>query len=1226
MNRRTCRSASFHLTLEKFELVEYCLAVAGVRVSNPLSCGESVLSVTLEFRLLSGDPMTPLRNYPLYKKRICRSIRVGLVLGGAAAGLSICRAAEKLGILQQLDNWAVTKAKLFAAIAGIQTDAGGSASVGGSFLLVAVACALAGLKLARSQAVVDLIFSRLFGAFDTSTLEPVRFPRPAIAHTGDSNGPALPWFDPKVWESAGRKAAWARAQNWLNESLLISEDDARFQSTFEWAIVVGPIGAGKTRFTDELARCFARRVIFGDHRPKKFGSWHDRLHGWGAPARLRAGSYFRRVIHRPRDEDLWDGGRLSATFNGDAGLVARLKEWRPRAPTLVLLDEASQDAARLSIDIFNASREWFQYPVRLLIIHHVIPDKLEISRPRHKSGWQSGIFGFSAPPIFVGADMALTTRELRGALGRAYPAINRDDYTVGVLLAVTEGNPLLFELACEELMAGRPLDKINRSDLLRNKVRRLIKSLKEQDVGSVEELKTLAVATLIDGLGRERLSEAGFVIPDPERLRNALRYEDDRDIVQGVRPKVIGHTFVRAVIEDPRYLGSPTSLAREIVDATWRISPAKAIRALELWIGIGRDFDRGAVADDSILLAFSDGPSSSDTRIDPVDVAIAFARWVICSPEKSLEVAARSILRLNPLQAFEALQRIYVVLQEPGAYGAQAFAIVAALLDRATAVQSEEAPRQQLDISLVTALLERIRAIGIDERWILDQSIDEVPIFLMFAQSIARLRWQQETLAGQLVTVLSNSDDLRAVRTLSGEFDWSIGASRLILLGITSSWLLAAPDQDRSTERRAALAEFIRECIPYWDGKDVPPSVDMLAAAESIAADTDPADQDRCLAGCFAFVSYIASKRLDGATAERTALYLTALIDASWRGDREFELEEVTAWRMVAFANHLQHASREKTRAAAERVTHIVDARWRGDREFELAETQAWSLLARAYALQNSTLDKSQRASERVTSLIDARWRGDREFELAEVKALALIAQQKGLQYATDEARAFAEQVTKLVDAHWRGYRNFEQEEAQGWRMAAHADGSKHATDLSLAAAKRVTRQVDARWRGDRTFELIEVNAWRSVARTYADQGAALQTQEAAKRVTHIVDARRRGDREFELQEATVWRMVAHATCGNHATRDETCAAAGRVSRLVGERWRGDRAFELEEAKAWGLVAYANSLLRATAKESVAAAHRVTDLVNAHWRGDSEFEQLETRAWNCAKSWPHDGA
>jgi len=302
---------------------------------------------------------------------------------------------------------------------------------------------------------------------------------------------------------------------------------------FAWTVVTGQSGAGKSRIVTEVALQLDR--TFG---PAKLSSRRHALIRRVAWIHEEV-PFLRRNLDHP-----WDVGKVTS-WRKDF-----LKDWLPRKPTLLVLDDAEAGLAAKVIGALGARAGSFRKPVRLVFVGQTLPMDLQL-RWEGEHIRDSGLGNFALPPPTVRQNGELaqhlpTLRAFVAAIETIYPDNKRKkiwnqlgkDTAFQLLAKITEGNPLLVELVVDDLADGRTLADIHgREDILARRAHQVVRNLERAglcppgaDRRSQAELerRALAVATLADGPEWGRWIEA---VSEPNRPFRA-----DRDTFRAAFP------------------------------------------------------------------------------------------------------------------------------------------------------------------------------------------------------------------------------------------------------------------------------------------------------------------------------------------------------------------------------------------------------------------------------------------------------------------------------------------------------------------------------------------------------------------------------------------------------------------------------------------------------------------------------------------------------------------
>ncbi len=643
----------------------------------------------------------------------------------------------------------------------------------------------------KARRLVGLIADRLFPPFDTDlfrpigrsgALDPLWLP-PLGADPGMK---PLPWIPPPP--DSPRRAVWDTLIAFLSNHV----GDGRFDifgyrrvpfARFRWLVVTGQPGAGKTRIATEIARARARREVMGDSQTHD-GPFGEDLKRESRIARrrltlgawLRRASPFARQLEPAapglRDGSPWDGADpwdagwvVAASGSGpilhvqstqfDEGVLARLRAWRPRRPTVLVLDDprpgksGTSGAAGQVIGALLSGETGYRHPVRLIIVSQTLPVELGLKTAPIDCTWSAGPRGFAEAVLALGIAAPLSAGEVRrmfGALKLSHRTSGwkPTDENVGRLLRRAHGNPLLVCLALQQIQRRLPDDGIPSSAvLLLDRAQRIVEALEAAGVGTAGHLRSIAWATLV--AGAETMAEApseavlgGWSLFEPAALEAVpnLGLIWPSPAPPRVQPEPIGDAFVQLVLSDRL---CDTATRRRVVASAWRASPLAMLAAMRrsaAWQAIpsatgpavGTDSGQDAVAAELRL-----GPPP-DADLDEIDVALAYVaaairigrqEWdagEVPRPGPPLAAALRHIRALPPYHAASSFVRLVDLLDVPNAVaivrGRAALLCICTTLRRG--LQDENAWRAPDEAGSALAAL--TRALRLLHRWGADPS------------------------------------------------------------------------------------------------------------------------------------------------------------------------------------------------------------------------------------------------------------------------------------------------------------------------------------------------------------------------------------------------------------------------------------------------------------------------------------------------------------------------
>ncbi len=508
------------------------------------------------------------------------------------------------------------------------------------------------------------IHDTFLASFNYDVLTPVTdVHRPDREAERQSRFVTLPWL---LGVSGARRHAWGLLERWAQ--------DGAFQRTGHFwntrplvpvsiQVLAGRAGSGKSRMAYEFCRHLARRDLLGGDKPSAGTGW--KLAAWGR--RVLAG-------FDTRPDDPWDAAILRPLRPSVGGHLVQaaklLSGWRPRRPTILLLDDPIPGQTSAIVGALN-NGAGFKHPVRLIITNQTVPGDSgfawEALKSIGKGAWTFAGEITPDPPIILPPDawftaeetttLALGSRVVETAGVRLKQHAVRRQIEDGTLFAVTKGHPLLVQLALEWLREKGNLAGVSSELLTQERAKRILNALAVAglEVGTITKL--LAVSTLIGGATEEQLRSSGLnfsTLPDRNQIKACFPSDTltrtEAGWLPAVRPDMVGDAFVDVVASD---LGP--AAAKDIVAAAAAINPAALLRARR----------RSRRASGEIEKAMG-AINWAKTGLAPLTVAHALCEAaIICQPDDrplsttesrlSMRNEARAIIDMLPWQDASAL-------------------------------------------------------------------------------------------------------------------------------------------------------------------------------------------------------------------------------------------------------------------------------------------------------------------------------------------------------------------------------------------------------------------------------------------------------------------------------------------------------------------------------------------------------------------------------------------
>ncbi|MBM3344390.1 MAG: hypothetical protein FJY56_20100, partial [Betaproteobacteria bacterium] len=476
------------------------------------------------------------------------------------------------------------------------------------YVIAVFAVPIAGFIYQKSPLARRLDFL-LFAPFDRKTLGPI----------GAATG-ILQWHVPA---SGGLHDAWTNLRQWVTHGAveerwklewLMSEPD--LGKPFDWTLLVGAGGIGKTQLAKELGRQLALRDVLGDKVPTAKGLARAKRH-FNALA-----AWWRRVVPycAVAAADPWDAALIGKRGEPHATSTEnQLKEWTPRRPTLLILDDPLIGVSRKIIEALEGHKSEFWYPVRLIIVNTVVPSDLLVEPDPRGTGWSvSGANELAFKPVIL-PEQHFDVATVEAILARGYWAVEKETPILRsgadlraihakhlpTLVNAVEGSPLLIALAVSWLGAGdrsllqllgtanlgdverdlfsdrKGLKELVQHRLMKERVTEYYRRYEAIDGDASAALRvSVACATIADGVSRRYASEKLQLELAESKLRRAFPFVEAGaiDPIPPLRPWLLGEHLVRVLKED-LWSVNPEALDQLIQNA-FEANPRGALKAL----------------------------------------------------------------------------------------------------------------------------------------------------------------------------------------------------------------------------------------------------------------------------------------------------------------------------------------------------------------------------------------------------------------------------------------------------------------------------------------------------------------------------------------------------------------------------------------------------------------------------------------------------------------------
>ncbi|MDL2330020.1 hypothetical protein LJC71_09840 [Desulfosarcina sp. OttesenSCG-928-A07] len=1021
--------------------------------------------------------------------------------------------------------------------------------------------------------VVNPLYARFLEEFDDATFHPMSRAKAYDALWGADVGGEDAYALPFVLPQKGRLfIAWVKLRQMVAAGVeraeKVKKEQNSEQSMFGWGLVVGPSGIGKSRLAVELARHLRCETRFDDpikENPLPSSRWKRRL--------VKFSSWWRVQVRGDfcDPEDPWDTGWLrptsesipsgrtrdkkkkkqTETFTAHdtrtrvAGELAKgLEKWRPRRPTLILLDDPHQGDTSAAINIFQENAKAYRHPVILLIVSHEVPSDLRLCKTRStgKDIWehQGGFAGMLGYPIDLGVTQWFSPQEIRRIVAHAPPPKitigNNRDEDIAKFIKKTTGHPFLVELGFDGLRQGIPLENISRKVLLAERVKRIKEAFDRYGLKKDNDREIMMVAT-IAGSRDQPVTLAAFkeeyagISFDTEALCNLFPHEARENLLHAIppiHPAIIGEAFVRALSQEI----SPFSLKNAVAKA-WKMNADETL---------GFSLRVGFIENDPLSEAISVPPEN--LGVDPAVLVAVYAKAGILLPLEGrpgttrhnqamamTQKAKHYIARLSDEKREQALDDL-IFLPVPGARATYQWVRIEAWWELTQILLAKYIGAETFSAAVFSQRLEAIQKIARENigrfrtlpgsmadglrHTLLACDGDRLREICLVVHSVYKKQGRCRAVYFWFARALSGSDHLHHC------FKKAYGDDDAALMQAVIFHTRSAEDFSRflqhilsglshyplSRNRKLAGIHIIKQ-LCRWDlpkensghFHQLINDLNTIAQAITMPGASRPVPQKTGLAA-YQHLGYIAER-----------------IAASFSEDRDFQYALAITWKHYAWAASF----REDVDLCKDCVEHVsgISVRFPEDGDFQRELAETWRHYAYA-ASCSEDVDLCKDCVEYVNG-ISALFPEDRDFQYQLAIAwryYAFAAANAGNLALCKECLACVEKIS----ARFPEDRDFQFELAETWRVYAYAAACSEDVDLCKDCVEYVNG-ISVRFPGDQDFQYELARTWRHYAYAAAKADNLTLCKECLERVESI-SVRFPEDRKLQTCLHEVQQMV----------------------------------------------------------------------------------------------------
>ena len=1070
-------------------------------------------------------------------------------------------------------------------------------------------------------------------------------------------------IDPNQWAPPLVKPEGSHTERFYNDLLQFvlngTEDcsmgrfypvsDVGKQHKFTWAMITGRPGEGKSRIVREVARQLSRRDIFGslkkqrEHSDNFIGRLKIRFFDPSEslkPKKQRAlalTAWFREyfpLTARNVGEfgDPWDTGYLRDSK------IDELKQWAPRKPTLIILDDPPYGDAAEVIELLTERSTSFQRPVRLFAVNQTVSSQLYLLYEQYKDKHANINIVIKQSAGFTTAHIG-AVRQFVHAYKKpeqSLPQLQRDkDYKK--LLEVTNGNVLLLELAIPLLLNGLPLYQLSEEKILENRVAAVLRKLEDQGLGE-NGIKALIVATIADGPTYDNWTQAlqqqlqlaseaipsikaiSQVFPYSQKTKRLLRYRkktraeefiQEPPRVPVLRPDLIADQLINRILADHGdHLGQ--QIAKQLVSAAWASNNSRGtMRSAERWLAKGNHF---------ISDAFKQS-LSPEFFINPTDYLMAVTELVLFH-QSPYETLLDALKKVSISEVDNYLEKLTGILKTPGINRLAMIRWVNNIFE-SLKTQTTNDYSLTLDLlKLATQCFNRLYTKHHGQAF--DQLITQLIVGLIDVLVLHKQALFKENLAvlDALVEAISIQEAkgqplLNELLKSVSDLPWRSGAKAWLLwCQMRNTWAVCLADEIKTNPaRKPELDQHITQLSNEL--------VDDTHDAELIAQWVRAKGLE---------VRYYC-RSPEGTNAEQAEKIAENIDEWTQRfpGQQEvIDKQRVWIWKNVIYAYSQIPSGKaaEKCEALAQRVDQI--AAHFPDYHENIQEQRAvsWRFVISAYCQipSGKAAEKCEVLAQRVDQ-IAAHFPDDHE-NIQEQRAVSwcyviYAYNQKPSGQGAEKCEVLAQRVDQIAAHFPDDHENIQEQRAKSWSHVIYAYcriPSGEAAKKCEMLAQRVV-QIAAHFPDDHeNIQKQRAASWRFVISAYCQipSGKAAEKCEVlAQRVDQIAAHFPDNHENIQKQRAESWRYVIYAyrkiPSGKAAKKCEMLAQ--RVDQIAAHFPDDHETIQEQRAESWSHVIYAYCRIPSgePAKKCEMLAQRV-DQIAAHFPDDHENIQKQRAA------------